>query len=80
MKKVYEGKTKDVYSLENGNVTDDILKEYADPDSDKYKNMVEEIRKELHFTTLMFNRLDDMLESVGIDKSCLCTYCWNGKE
>ncbi|MBE5928647.1 MAG: amidophosphoribosyltransferase [Lachnospiraceae bacterium] len=66
--------------LENGNVTDDVLKEYADPDSDKYNQMVEEIRKELHFTSLMFNRLDDMLDSVGIDKSCLCTYCWNGKE
>ena len=42
--------------------------------------MVEEIRKELNFTTLRYNRLDDMLESVGIDKEKLCTYCWNGKE
>lgn len=66
--------------LENGNVTDEILQEYADPDSEKYECMVEEIRKELHFTTLRFNRLDDMLDSVGIDKCNLCTYCWNGKE
>ncbi len=66
--------------LENGNVTDEILEEYADPDSEKYNQMVEEIRKELHFTSLMFNRLDDMLDSIGIDKSCLCTYCWDGKE
>ena len=42
--------------------------------------MVEEIRKELNFTSLRFNRLDDMLESVGIDKCKLCTYCWDGKE
>ena len=41
---------------------------------------VEEIRKELNFTSLRYNRLDDMLESVGIDKEKLCTYCWNGKE
>ena len=66
--------------LENGNVTDEVLKEYTDPDSEKYETMVEEIRKELNFTSLRFNRLDDMLEAVGIDKDKLCTYCWDGKE
>lgn len=66
--------------LENGNVTDEILEEYTNPDSEKYERMVEEIRKELHFTSLRFNRLDDMLDSVGIDKCKLCTYCWDGRE
>lgn len=66
--------------LENGNVTDEVLEEYANPDSEKYECMVEEIRKELNFTSLKFNRLDDMLDSVGIDKCKLCTYCWDGKE
>ncbi|MBP5772667.1 MAG: amidophosphoribosyltransferase, partial [Eubacterium sp.] len=66
--------------LENGNVTDDILQEYVNPDSEKYETMVEEIRKELNFTSLRFNRLDDMLDAVGIDKDKLCTYCWDGKE
>lgn len=66
--------------LENGNVTDEVLKEYADPESEKYERMVEEIRKELNFTSLRYNRLDDMLESTGLDKSKLCTYCWNGEE
>lgn len=66
--------------LENGNVTEEVLEEYADPESPKYERMVEEIRKEQNFTSLRFNRLDDMLDSVGIDKCRLCTYCWNGKE
>lgn len=66
--------------LENGHVTEEILKEYADPESERYEQMVEEIRKELNFTTLRFNRIDDMLDAVGIDKCKLCTYCWNGKE
>lgn len=66
--------------LEDGVVTDEVLSEYADPESEKYERMVEEIRKELNFTSLRFNRLDDMLEAVGIDKCKLCTYCWNGKE
>lgn len=66
--------------LEDGNVTDEVLAEYADPETERYEQMVEEIRKELNFTTLRFNRLDDMLDAVDIDKCKLCTYCWNGKE
>lgn len=61
-------------------VSDEVLQEYADPNSEKYEIMVEEIRKELNFTTLKYNRLDDMLESVAIEPCRLCTYCWNGKE
>ena len=58
----------------------EILEEYADPDSDRYKDMVEDIRKEQNFTSLHYHRLDDMLDSIGIDPCRLCTYCWNGKE
>ncbi len=61
-------------------VADDVLKRYTNPDSKEYENMVEEIRKQLNFTSLRFNRLDDMLDSVDIDNSQLCTYCWNGEE
>ena len=66
--------------LENGNVTDEVLQEYADPESPKYEQMVEEIRKELNFTSLRFNRLDDMLDATGLEHDRLCTYCWNGRE
>ncbi|MBO4336892.1 MAG: amidophosphoribosyltransferase, partial [Lachnospiraceae bacterium] len=66
--------------LENGNVTREVLKEYTDPESEKYATMVEEIRKELKFTSLRYNRLDDMIEATGMDKNKLCTYCWDGEE
>lgn len=66
--------------LEGDNVSDETLKKYADPDSKEYETMVEEIRKEMNFTTLRYHRLDDMIQSVGIDPECLCTYCWNGEE
>lgn len=66
--------------LENGNVTDEVLQKYSDPETEEYERMVEEIRKELNFTSLRFNRLDDMLDAVGIEKCKLCTYCWDGKE
>ena len=56
------------------------LDAYADPESERYHEMVENIGKQLNFTTLRYNRLDDMIDSVGIDRCKLCTYCWDGKE
>ena len=70
-----------IISKEEGQDVDrTILDDYCNPDTDKYQKMVEDIRKQLGFTSLNFNRLDDMLEAVGIDKDKLCTYCWDGKE
>ncbi len=58
----------------------EVLADYADPTSKNYEEMVEEIRKELNFTSLRYHRLDDMIESIGVEPCKLCTYCWNGKE
>ena len=58
----------------------EILAQYADPDSEKYQAMLDDICKKLNFTSLRYHRLDDMIESIGIDPENLCTYCWNGKE
>ena len=69
-----------IKKLEGAEPTDEIIKEYVDPDGEKYAAMIEEIRKELHFTTLRYHRLDDMIASVGIDSDKLCTYSWDGKE
>lgn len=65
---------------EGDNVSDEVLKDYADPESQNYKEMLEEIRKELKFTSLKYHRLDDMIETIGLPECKLCTYCWNGKE
>lgn len=56
------------------------LKYYVDPDTPQYDEMVERIGRQLNFTSLRYHRLDDMIASVGIDKSRLCTYCWDGCE
>lgn len=65
---------------EGDNVSKEILQEYCNPDNPKYDWLVEEIRKQLHFTTLSYHRLDDMIKSVGLEPCKLCTYCWNGVE
>ncbi len=56
------------------------LSAYTDPESTQYRDMLESIRQKLNFTSLRYHRLDDMIESVGIDKCKLCTYCWDGRE
>ncbi len=63
-----------------GSADDEIVKQYVDPDGEKHAQMVEEIRKELKFTTLGFIRLDDLKKACEIDECKLCTYCWDGKE
>ena len=73
--------TRQVISEEEGeNVERAILDDYANPDSDRYHHMLDRICEKLGFTSLSFNRLDDMIEAVGIDKDKLCTYCWDGRE
>ena len=58
----------------------EVLEEYADPCSCRYAQMIEDIRKQQNFTTLRYHRLDDLLESIGIEPCKVCTYCFNGKE
>ena len=60
--------------------SDAVLEKYTDPDSDQYHAMLEEIRKELNFTSLHYHRLDDMIEAISLEPCKLCTYCWSGKE
>ena len=65
---------------EGDDVSRDVLNTYTDPDSANYKEMIEEIRKRLGFTTLRYHRLDDLVKSIGISPCKLCTYCWSGRK
>ena len=65
---------------EGDDVSDEVLADYANPDSQNYEEMIEEIRKHLNFTSLRYHRLDDLVESIGLSPCKLCTYCWNGKK
>lgn len=71
---------KDIEGDMDEETTKRVLKEYTDPESERYEHMLEKIRQQLNFTSLRYHRLDDMIESVGIDKNKLCTYCWDGRE
>ena len=56
------------------------LKNYVNPGYSGIRGDGRRICKQLKFTTLQFQRLDDMIESVGIGREKLCTYCWDGRE
>ena len=45
-----------------------------------YGAMEEWIRCQLGLTTLKYQVLDDLVAAIGLPKSRLCTYCWDGVE
>lgn len=59
-----------------GNETE--LQEYSDPDSEKYGKMVDKIAENLDLDSLVYQRLDDLVEAVGLPREKLCTHCWDG--
>lgn len=65
---------------ENWEIPEDILQRYADDKSLEYEKMVEEIRREMGFTSLKFQKLSDLVKATKMSECKLCTYCWSGKE
>ncbi len=59
---------------------DKVPDEYLDINSEKYAEMVERIRRKLRLTSLSYQRLDDLVEAIGLPKEKLCTYCFDGRE
>ncbi|MFC2165668.1 amidophosphoribosyltransferase [Acidobacteriota bacterium] len=53
---------------------------YSNPDSEKYKEMITQIRDRLKLTSLRYQRLSDLVQAIGLPKEKLCTYCWDGVE
>jgi amidophosphoribosyltransferase len=65
-----------IHTLEGKHIED--VREYIDCYSKKYQQMVELIRKELGATTLRYQRIEDMVEAIGLPREKLCLYCWIG--
>ena len=56
------------------------LGRFCDPGSPSYCAMVEGIRRRLGLTSLEYQRLEDLVDATGLQRSRLCTYCWDGAE
>ncbi|AKJ64029.1 amidophosphoribosyltransferase [Kiritimatiella glycovorans] len=51
---------------------------YVDPDGEAHRAMIDTIRRRLNLTSLRYQRLEDLVEAVGLPRERLCTYCWTG--
>jgi amidophosphoribosyltransferase len=51
---------------------------FIDHTTPEYSEMVENIRKEMNFTSLKFNDIEGLISSIGLPKENLCTYCFDG--
>ena len=63
---------------ELGGADNEVLAEYATAGSDKNQAMVDKIRQRLKLTSLQYQRLEDLVEAIGVPKKKLCTHCWDG--
>lgn len=54
------------------------LDAYALSGSDENKQMVDRIRQRLRLSTLQYQRLENLVEAIGLPKEKLCTHCWDG--
>jgi amidophosphoribosyltransferase len=54
------------------------MADYLDDKSEKYQKMVNKVAKNLGVTTLRYQRVSDMVDSIGLPKEKLCLYCWMG--
>jgi len=57
--------------------SEELLRQYADPDSPKHAAMVEVMRRRIGADTLRFQRLEDLVRAIGLPKEELCTHCWD---
>ena len=56
------------------------LEEYADVHTERGQCMLKAICEKLGFDSLGYQSLEGLLESIGLDRDKVCTYCWNGRE
>jgi len=55
------------------------VNKYLNENSQEYKKMVKWIAKDLGATTLIYQKLPDMIKAIGLPKEKLCLYCWTGR-
>lgn len=54
------------------------LEEYATTGSERYNMLVEKIRERFGLTSLKFNPIETLVESIGLPKCKICTHCFDG--
>ena len=54
------------------------LEQYAETGSPEYQRMVEEIGRRLGLTSVKFNKIETLVQAIGLPKERVCTHCFDG--
>ncbi len=54
------------------------LDRYSTAGTPEYERMVNEIARRLGLSTLQFNKMEDLIASIGLPKERICTHCFDG--
>lgn len=56
------------------------IDEYIDGKTERGKKLRQTICDKLHFSSLEYQSIEGVIESIGLNPCDVCTYCWTGKE
>lgn len=62
------------------NPTDEVMAKYLEYGSPAYEKMVECVGRDLNLTSLRYQKLERLIEAIGLPPEKVCTYCWSGKD
>ena len=56
------------------------LDEYSDGSTERGRSLRRAICEKLGFDSVGYQKVDNIIEAIGLDPCKVCTYCWTGKE
>ena len=56
------------------------LEEYSDGTTERGRALRNALCEKLHFDSLEYQSIDNIIKAIGLDPCRVCTYCWNGQE
>lgn len=58
----------------------EIMKRYTDTGSVEYAALEARIAQMIGVESVRYHKIDGVMESIGIEKERICTYCWTGED
>lgn len=68
----------ELQDAQNVDVPEERLHLYTQSGTPEYQSMVDEIARRLGLDSLRFSKLETLVHAIGMDKSRICTHCFDG--
>lgn len=62
------------------NPEQEVIERYLDPVSKEYLALEQRVSEMIGVDSVRYHSLPGVIESIGIDREQICTYCWSGKD